>query len=40
MSFASGLSSQEVLDPEGRKVKLGDYWKENPVVLVFIRHFG
>jgi hypothetical protein len=28
------------LDPDGREVLLGDLWRERPVVLVFIRHFG
>jgi len=40
MNLASALSTQELLDPEGRKVRLGNYWKDNPVVLVFVRHFG
>ena len=40
MSIASKLLPIKVLDPEGRSVALGSYWKEKPVVLVFIRHFG
>jgi hypothetical protein len=40
VSIASRLSPIEVLDLEGRSVALGSYWKEKPVVLVFIRHFG
>lgn len=37
---ADRLASIEVLDPEGRSEKLGDQWRDKPVVLVFIRHFG
>jgi hypothetical protein len=40
MSIAARLSPIKVLDPEGRSIALGNYWQENPVVLVFIRHFG
>jgi len=40
VSIASRLSPIKVLDPEGRSIELGSYWKEKPVVLVFIRHFG
>ena len=37
---ADRLAPIEVLDPEGRSVRLGDQWRDKPVVLVFIRHFG
>ena len=40
MSVASSLAKIDVLDVEGNKVNLGGLWKDNPVVLVFIRHFG
>ena len=40
MSIADKLSSIEVLDPDGHPVKLGSLWREKPVVLVFVRHFG
>ncbi len=40
MSVASALAPIEVLDPEGRAVRLGSLWKDRPVVLTFIRHFG
>lgn len=39
-NVAEGLKSIEVLDPEGRPQRLGDLWRNQPVVLVFIRHFG
>ncbi len=30
----------ELLDSTGTKKRLGDYWAERRVVLVFARHFG
>ena len=40
MTVASRLAKIDVLDVQGHKVTLGGLWKDNPVVLVFIRHFG
>jgi hypothetical protein len=40
MSVSGQLEKIEALDPEGRPVRLGAFWQERPVVLVFIRHFG
>jgi peroxiredoxin len=34
------LSEVELEDASGAKRKVGDYWAEKPVVLVFLRHFG
>lgn len=34
------LADAIVMDSNGEKVRLGDSWRERPVVLVFIRHFG
>jgi len=34
------LSSLALADPEGVEHRLGDLWKDQPVVLVFLRHFG
>jgi hypothetical protein len=39
-SVAERLDSIEVRDPERRTVRLGELWRERPVVLIFIRHFG
>ena len=39
-NVAERLKSIEVLDPEGRPQRLGDLWRNQPVVLAFIRHFG
>ncbi len=40
MNVAARLKDIDLLDPAGRKVRLGDMWAEKPVVLAFIRHFG
>lgn len=34
------LADLEVLDPDGREVRLGELWADRPAVLVFVRHFG
>jgi hypothetical protein len=34
------LENCVVKDVEGRDVRLGDLWRDGPVVLVFVRHFG
>lgn len=40
MNVAKRLEDIDVLDPNGRTVRLGDLWREQTVVLAFIRHFG
>lgn len=30
----------EVLDTEGQPRRLSDLWKDRPVALVFVRHYG
>lgn len=40
MSVVQKLSGIEVLDLEGKPVQLGSVWQDQPVVLVFIRHYG
>jgi hypothetical protein len=34
------LSDVHLCDSAGTERRLGDYWAEVPVVLVFLRHFG
>lgn len=34
------LAEVEVRDTEGERVRLGDFWRDRPVVLAFVRHFG
>jgi hypothetical protein len=34
------LGDVVVKDREGRDVRLGDVWREQPAVVVFVRHYG
>ena len=34
------LSAVELTDSTGATRRLGDFWAERPVILVFLRHFG
>jgi len=34
------LSQLSLPDADGNERRLGDYWAERPIVLVFLRHFG
>jgi hypothetical protein len=38
--IATKLAGIELEDSNGERRALGEYWRERPVVLVFIRHFG
>lgn len=40
MSLSQDLERLTALDPEGEAVALGTLWRECPVVLAFVRHFG
>jgi hypothetical protein len=40
MKLARRLAPIALADPEGRMTRLGDLWRDQPIVLVFIRHFG
>jgi hypothetical protein len=40
MRTASKLAPIELSDWRGEHHRLGSFWSERPVVLVFIRHFG
>jgi hypothetical protein len=34
------LADVELTDPDGAPHRLGDYWADRAVILVFLRHFG
>jgi hypothetical protein len=34
------LAGCEVTDEGGKTIRLGDLWRDRPVVLVWLRHFG
>lgn len=36
----AALSALELPDADGAAHRLGDYWSERRVALVFLRHFG
>jgi hypothetical protein len=38
--IATRLAGIELEDPDGGRRRLGDLWQQQPIVLVFIRHFG
>jgi len=40
MHLATRLAGIELSDWKGEPVRLGSLWRDRPVVLVFIRHFG
>ena len=37
---ADDLAKLTVLDEQEQPVELGSLWRDRPVVLVFLRHFG
>lgn len=37
---ADELADLELLDLEGEPVRLGDLWRDGPVALVWLRHYG
>ena len=37
---ASALAGLVLPDDAGASLRLGDLWKQQPVVLAFLRHFG
>jgi len=34
------LAGLELTDAAGNPRRLGDFWAERPVIVVFLRHFG
>jgi hypothetical protein len=40
MNVIDRLADVFVLDTDGQEVRLGTLWQEQPVVLVFVRHYG
>lgn len=39
-SRADALGELTLLDHDGAPVRLGDLWRDQPVVLVWLRHYG
>jgi hypothetical protein len=40
MRTSTRIAGIELCDWRGERVALAELWREQPVVLVFIRHFG
>lgn len=40
MSSTANIEDVVLLDHQDREVRLGDLWHEQPVVLVWLRHYG
>ena len=40
MDQAAQLAEIVLPDQDGRDVRLGDLWRERPVALVWLRHYG
>jgi hypothetical protein len=40
LSRADDLAKLTVLDETGKTVELGSLWRDQTIVLMFIRHFG
>jgi hypothetical protein len=40
VGLAKRLANIELVDWRGERRHLGAYWRDRPIVLVFIRHFG
>ena len=38
--ISPALAALRAQDGDGQPVMLGDLWRDRPVVLVFVRHFG
>lgn len=37
---ATQLADEVLIHPDGTEQRLGDLWKDQPQVLLFLRHFG
>ena len=37
---ADDIGAMELENHEGELRRVGDYWADNPAVLVFLRHYG
>jgi hypothetical protein len=40
LTRADDLAKLTVQDEHGRSVELGTLWREHPIALAFVRHFG
>ena len=40
MKDLSAIEHVRLPDSDGNEVRVGDLWKEQPLVLVWLRHYG
>ncbi len=40
MRASARLAGLELASPDGDPVALGDFWRERPAVVAWVRHFG
>jgi peroxiredoxin len=40
LATANELADVTLPDQDGNEVRLGDLWRDQPVVLVWLRHYG
>jgi hypothetical protein len=40
LGTAPALAALSLEDDRGSRVRLGDLWRESPVLLLFLRHWG
>ena len=40
MDVPARLAPIELEESRGERIALGTYWRDSPVVLIFLRHFG
>ncbi|HJR45560.1 MAG TPA: hypothetical protein VJ927_08125 [Actinomycetota bacterium] len=40
MANLRAIQDVELPDPDGQLHRVGDLWRERPVVLVWLRHYG
>jgi hypothetical protein len=39
-TVSAELAAIELSDEHGKKFRLGDLWRERPIVVAWVRHFG
>jgi hypothetical protein len=39
-TLSTALAPISLPDVDGREIRLGELWKSQPAVLVFLRHYG
>ncbi len=37
---ATALADLVLVDDDGRPARVGDAWRDRPVILAFLRHYG